>query len=633
MKTHTLTLFLVSFLYGFFKKKKQLFLYLIFFLSFHLGHAQNESEKISIKFENSLKIDIVKQIEDLTNYKFYFVENRLDKSLISGEYDNISLTKILDDIFKGTVINYYIAKDKKIILTRNSLIHDSLHEDFLGDEKRKIVDKKKIKPIFSQEIVSKKKTAIKTVRIGKETKKLREQKHKLSGYVKNISTGKAIPNSVITVVGKNNNIVTDASGFYSIELDPGENFIEIKSLGIQVLKRRIIIYGDEKLDFEVTETTEKLDEVVIEVDKNKNVKEVVTGITKIEIEEIKNIPLVLGERDILKVATSLPGISTAGEGSAGYNVRGGKEDQNLILLDNVVLYNPSHFFGIFSALNPFTSDDVTIYKGNIPVEYGGRLSSVFDITTKNANNEKFSGEASIGPVTSNLTLEIPIKKTKSSLLVGARGTYSGWILKLLEDESLKKSEASFYDVVAKYNNKVDENNNLEVTGYYSKDAFSITSDSLYTYNNKLTSLKWDHKFNDKNKGSLILANSEYKFNIEYEGNTDLNFDLGYKVDETQLKLKMNYLLNDAHTLDYGVSTKLYTVNPGSIEPKGSISIIETLNIPEEKALESALFISDNFKVSDKFLLDITRWVQLNYLYFNIIDWSFKNKFINELHQS
>jgi carboxypeptidase-like protein/TonB-dependent receptor-like protein len=579
-------------------------LLLILLLSIHLINAQNETEKVSIKFENSLKTDVVNQIEKITKYRFYFIESWLDNSPISGEYNNVSIAYILDDIFKETVINYHITSDKKIILTSNSLIYDSFPEDLFGSTKKEIVANKKKEPIFFVEEISPKKKAIKTVRIGKEIKSSAQKTYKLSGYVKNISTGKPISNSVITVQGENTNVVTDVNGFYTIQLAPGENFIEIKSLGIETLKRRIVIYSDETLNFEVTESTEELDEVVIEADENQNVNEVITGITKIEVEEIKNIPLVLGERDILKVATSLPGITNAGEGSAGYNVRGGKEDQNLILLDNVVLYNPSHFFGIFSALNPFTSEDVTIYKGNIPAEHGGRLSSVFDITTKNANSEKLSGEASIGPVTSNLTLEIPIKKNKSSLLFGARGTYSDWILRSLNDESLKKSKASFYDVVAKYNHEINENNNIEVTGYFSKDAFSITSDSLYTYSNKLMSLKWKHKFSNKNIGSFILTDSEYKFNIGYEGNSDTNFDLGYKVNETELKIKMNYLLNDKHKLNYGISTKLYRINPGSIDPKGSVSIIEALNIPKEKALESALFISDNFKVNEEFLLNV-----------------------------
>jgi hypothetical protein len=322
------------------------------------------------------------------------------------------------------------------------------------------------------------------------------------------------------------------------------------------------------------------------------------------VEETKNIPLVLGERDVLKVATTLPGISTAGEGAAGFNVRGGSTDQNLILLDNAVIYNPSHFFGIFQALNPFTTKDLKILKGGIPAEYGGRLSSVFDITSKDANTEKISGEMAVGPVTSNVTLEIPVVKGKSGLIVGGRGTYSGWILRSLKDESLNNSKASFYDAIAKYTHVINDKNTVRAMGYYSNDAFSITSDSVYGYNNRLLSFQWDHQFNEKNTGSLILANSNYKFNIAYKGNSDSNFNLGFVVDETEAKFKFTYLHSNAHKFDYGLSAKLYNVQPGNLEPNGSGSIVDSKNIPTEKAVEAALYVSDNFKVNDKLLIDV-----------------------------
>ena len=578
---------------------------IILFFSFQFISAQDiAKENFSINFKNSSKVNVIKQVEELTEYRFYFVEEWLDDELISGEYNNMTINTLLESIFNNSIINYYITPDNKIILSRSVLIYNSLPDGFFGELEKEIIQDEDTEPALFIEEMSSKDTNIETVRIGKESEKSRLKSYILTGTAKNINSNTPIPNLAIIVQTKNINAVTDSNGFYSIELPRGINIIETKSIGIQDTKKKVIIYDNGSLNFNLAESTETLGEIIIEADRDRNVKEAATGITQIKIETIKSIPLVLGERDILKVATTLPGITTAGEGSAGFNVRGGKEDQNLILLDNGVLYNPSHFFGIFSALNPFTSGDVNIYKGTIPAEFGGRLSSVFDIRTKNGNNEKFAGEASIGPVTSNITLEIPIIKEQSSLLVGGRGTYSDWILKSLDEESLKNSKASFYDVVVKYNHKINENNSLEATGYYSNDDFSITSDSLYSYNNRLMSLKWNHKFNSKNYGNLILANSEYSFNIEFDGNSDVDFDLGYKVNETELKLKMKYLLNENHKFDYGVSSKLYTVYPGNKEPKGPNSIIEVINIPKERALESAIFISDNFEVNKELQLNL-----------------------------
>jgi hypothetical protein len=578
---------------------------LIFFFSLNVVYSQSKTEKkITINFENSNKLEVIKRIEEISNYKFYFIENWLDKEPITGQYKDTSILLVLDEIFKNTVINYYILPDNKVILTLNNLIHDSLPNGFFENSKEEITEYKETNPVFYSEGTTQNNKTIETVRIGKESNNTLQKEYNLTGYVKNINTNEPLPNLALIVQDKNLSAITNIDGFYSIKLPPGLNIIETRALGIETEKKKVIIYNNGVLNFNLKEDSEILDEVLIEANQERNIKEAITGVTQLKVEELKSIPLVLGERDILKVATTMPGIKTAGEGSSGYNVRGGKEDQNLILLDNAVIYNPTHFFGIFSALNPFTTGDVNIYKGNMPAEYGGRLSSVFEINTKKGNNEKFAGEASFGPVTSNLTLEIPVVKNKSSLIVGARGTYSDWLLKSLDEESIKNSEASFFDIVAKYDHKINDKNNIEATGYYSKDAFSITSDSLYSYNNRLFSLKWNRNFNDKNSGSLTLANSEYKFNIDYDGDIDSDFNLGYKINETELKLKMKYLHSENHKFDYGISSKLFFVNPGTIEPKGIESIVEQTKIPKEKAIESAIFLADNFKVNDKLLFNI-----------------------------
>ncbi len=583
----------------------RLFLPLLFLLSFQFVTGQDKTEQdISIKFDNTSIEEVINQIEEQTSYRFYFVKNWLNLPSITGNYNNKNISFILEDIFKNTIINYYITKDQKIILTRSNYIRDSLPDVFLKNKDPQSVKAESVNPILYTNENSDQKLVTQTIRIGKESKNSKNKFFTISGYAKLSTTDKPIQDLAIIVQNKNIYALTDVTGYYTVKIPSGVNYIETKALGIKASIQRVVIFSDGKLSFNLKEDNETLEEVIVQANKDRNVKEAATGITQIKVEEIKNIPLILGERDILKVATTFPGIQKAGEGSSGFNVRGGKEDQNLFLLDNGVLYNPSHFFGIFSALNPFTSGNVNIYKGNIPAEYGGRLSSVFSINTKNGNDQKFSGEASLGPVTSNLTLETPIVKDKSALLIGGRGTYSDWILRSLDNESLQNSKASFYDIVAKYNHKISDKDNLETTGYYSHDNFSISSDSTFTYSNRLLSLKWDHNFNEKNNGSLIFANSEYKYNIAFDANSTNDFNQRFKVNETELKLKMRYFYNDKHKFDYGLSSKLYVVNPGNINPTGSESIIQPLTIPREKGLESALFVSDNFEVNKKLLLNL-----------------------------
>ncbi len=574
-------------------------IFFIFFISF--SFAQNDRDKISIQFENVKKIDVMHQIEKISAYRFYYLPEWLDSTLVSGNYTNVYVNTVLNDIFKETVVNYYITADQKIILTSNSYINDNLPGNFFSDESKQ----NDLPPpvLINQQVITKQ-TGTETIRIGKETKGIKQKKYNLSGYVKNAVTNESIANLVIMESGKNINAVTDINGFYTIDLPSGENILTLKALGIEELNKKVIIFSDGTLNFDLVENPELLEEVFIEADKDKNVQQAITGVTQIKVKEIKTIPMVLGERDILKVATTMPGISTAGEGASGYNVRGGKTDQNLILLDGGVIYNPSHFFGFFSALNPFTTGEANIYKGFIPTKFGGRLSSVFDIYTKEANNIEIAGEGAIGPVTSNLTLEIPVIKEKASLIIGGRATYSDWLLETLDEPSLQNSEASFYDLIFKYDHKINKKNAIHATGYYSDDNFSITSDSIYGYSNRLFTLKWDHIFNEKNQGNLLVTNSEYQFNIAYDGVSNTDFDLNYVVNETQINLNMLSDLSPKHKLEYGLTNKLYNNEPGTIKPAGNESIVVPITIADERALESAVYLGDNFKISEKLLIDI-----------------------------
>lgn len=573
-------------------------------LSLHPLLSQENIGNISLDAQNKSIKDVLIELEQKTNYHFYFAEEWLTDNIINKTFNDQSIEEILKDIFSGTAINFYVGSDKRVILTLNNIIYTDLPKGFFNDIIKKAPEQTIATPIFLKKANNGVKEIIETVRIGRENINIRKKQFTLSGIVKNNKTGKPIPNLAIIVKKISRGTVTNNTGYYELNLPVGINLVEASLLGFENSKKNVILYNSGTLNFNLEEYYEELDEVVLEVDSFQNIEDTSTGNSKISSEESKNIPLVLGERDVLKIATTLPGVTTAGEGASGFNVRGGKTDQNLILLDDGVVYNPSHFFGIFQALNPFAIKDVNIYKGSIPAEYGGRLSSVFDIRTKEASSEKFKAEISIGPVTSNAVVEIPIVKDKAGLLLGGRGAYSDWILKSLDEKNLKNSQATFYDFITKYNHKINENNGIEATAYYSKDIFSITSDSLYSYSNRLVSLKWNRTFNEKSSGSLILNNSQYKFNIDFDGSVNANFSQNYQIEETELKLRLKYLMNEMHKFSYGVSGKLYSVLPGEIEPRSATDLITTISVAEEKGLEGAIFVSDNIKINEKLQLDV-----------------------------
>ena len=585
----------------------------LFIITFHqLLFAQETTGTLSFEFKDVNRISAIKTIEASTTYKFYFdpVWMETDKSLISGSYNNTTIELLLEKIFNKTNLNFYILKNK-IILTKNSIIYDKLATNYFSaattDDQTEEPNETFEEPIFHQQYDtvndSKHKNNSAITFIGKESKTESKTNSILSGYIKNAITGKFESNVSLKIRNKNISTVTDNNGYYKLQVPSGINVLEIQSLIHKKVTRTLMVYDNGQLDLELYDNVNLLDDVIIKGNGPKKVETVISGVTTIDIEGIKNIPLILGERDIFKVASTLPGIKTAGEGSAGFNVRGGKEDQNLILLDNATLYNPQHFLGFFSAINPYTASKATIYKGSIPAEFGGRLSSVFDVTTKSANTEKLTGEGGIGPVMGNIAIGTPIVKGKSSLLAGVRATYSGWILRSLKEESVQKSQASFYDGTIKYSHKIDRNNTVESTVYYSHDDFSITSDSLYKYNNRLASLNWNHSFNAKNKGALIFTNSEYKFNIDYQTAGVNSFDFGYKINETQALLNLKYILSDKHTFNYGIASKQYNISPGYLHPTKAESELTPINIDKEKGLESAVYLSDNYKFNPKLSID------------------------------
>ncbi|MEM0518741.1 carboxypeptidase-like regulatory domain-containing protein [Aequorivita sp. MCCC 1A16923] len=584
--------------------QKRFFVLVLFSIVCAVTVAQN-TQNITVSFNNTPLKEAVLKVETLSDKTFYFEDSWLQGYSVTKSFKNETLRTVLDGLFSNTNINY-VLHEGKVILLNNTYVYTELPTNYFNDAKPEEKQPETIDnaPIFQEEYASQSVETRKLVTIGKQTPNASNKTYILSGSFKNAKTGEPLQNLSISTTDRSKYDVTDADGRFSIRLPYGLNKLETNLLGFERIRQDVIMYGDGSLNIQLRENTESLDEVIVKSNKDANVRDAVVGVTNINIEAIKTIPLVLGERDVLKVATTMPGIKTAGEGSSGFNVRGGRADQNLILLDDAVLYNPSHFLGFFSAVNPFTTGSLEIYKASIPAEFGGRLSSVFDIETKSGSMEKFKGEGSVGPITANLAVEVPVVKGKASLIAGFRATYSDWILRSLDEEELKNSEASFYDGIVKYKHNIDNNNSIQGTFYYSKDRFSITSDSIFDYNNRLISLKYGRNFNDKSRAEVILVNSQYKYGINYEADANEDFDFGYALNEYQAKLNLSYKLSKKHKLSYGLSSKLYAIDPGNIEPVGANSDVLSKTLDREKGLESAVYIADLFEVNKRLLLDV-----------------------------
>lgn len=574
--------------------------FLVIFL-FFFQFTFSQSKKISIDFQDKSIENALIDLETSSGYKFFFHNSWIDlQKKINFEFKDSDLENILQKILENSNLNFLIL-EKKIIITQNNYIYTDINSDLLkANFKNKLQE-----PLFYKNldsITSNDNQSInrKKIIVGKQDGSQGKSFYLLEGYIKDKKNLSAISNAVIKSKSGDYFSTTDENGYYKITLPRGNNEIEIIPFTHESIIQKIFLNKDGKINFDLSEKVTQLNEIILEGESNKKVNEVINGVTTFNLEKTKTVPLVLGERDIIKVATTLPGIKTTGEGSAGFNVRGGRDDQNLILLDNATLYNPSHFFGFFTAVNPYTVSNVNIYKGSIPSKFGGRLSSVFEINTKEGDFNKTKGEGGLGPVTSNITISTPILKEKSSLLVGGRATYSDLILKQIDNEEIKNSDASFYDVYLKYKHKINNKNNITSSLYYSKDKFRLTRDSLFKYSNRLITLEWKHFFTTKHSIEVSLSNSEYKFNVNYSSENPQSFDFRFKVNDTKLFVLGNFKLNEKHNFSYGINSNLYDINPGELIAKGENSQIENKKTSDEKGLESSFFLSDNFKLNDKF---------------------------------
>src|SRR5690606_22830603 len=296
--------------------------------------------------------------------------------------------------------------------------------------------------------------------------------------------------------------VTDQYGYYSIALPPGKYVLNVVAIGMKDTHVNIQVHSDGRLNLDIQDQVATLKEVIVSSRKSSNVTQVQMGVQRLNIDHIRRVPSLFGEADVLRVITSLPGVKTVGEASTGFNVRGGSADQNLILFNDANIFNPSHFFGMFSAFNPEVVKDIELYKSSIPARFGGRLSSVLDISSREGNKKEITGSAGIGLITSRVNIEGPLAKEKTSFIFGARTSYANWLINLLPSE-YEKSQASFQDVNFGISHRIDSTNNLYFTGYFSNDQFKLNSDTTYGYSNMNFAVKWKLNFNQKLSGTFI----------------------------------------------------------------------------------------------------------------------------------
>nr|WP_315166793.1 TonB-dependent receptor [uncultured Flavobacterium sp.] len=425
-----------------------------------------------------------------------------------------------------------------------------------------------------------------------------QEKFTLSGTIIDANSNETLIGVNVVIPELKTGVTTNEYGFYSLTIPQGKYTVQISYLGYQTIEESINLNQNIKNNFNLYSNETALKEVIITDNKTKiDIKKPEMSVNKLSISTIKKMPVVLGEVDVLKSILLLPGVTNAGEGASGFNVRGGGADQNLILLDEATIFNSSHVFGFFSVFNPDAIKDLKLYKGGIPARYGGRASSVLDIYQKDGNSKGFHVNGGIGLISSRILAEGPLVKDKGSFLIGGRSSYAHLFLKLSEEQ--KNNSAYFYDLNTKLSYKLDANNSLYLSGYFGRDVFSLNKSFTNIYGNATLNLRWNHLFSERLFSNLSLIYSDYYYGL------DLDF-VGFKWDSGiknyNIKYDFKNYISDKFKLNYGINGIYYEFNPGTIQPSDADSGINFDQLDKKYAFEPALYINADHEISSKIAL-------------------------------
>jgi hypothetical protein len=563
---------------------------LILLLSLSLSLAAQEKYGISTNYKDLSFVDFVTKVESILPVKFYFLDDWVKDMKLGDYHECTTLSCVLDNLFKGTTVYYYIDDFGNVVLTKNYTVKIT---NSSGEINGKYLPPSEYSGNGENQQIS----GSSLIDIGNPAEKYNPGNVTISGYITNKDTKEAVSGVTVFIKKLSAGTISNEYGFYTLTLPRGIHIVQFSFIGMREKSVSLNLNGSGEMNVEMNSVLIPLKETVVSAQKSVTLQRFEVGAEKINVTSFKLSPTSMGESDIIKSVLLLPGVQSVGEGSAGFNVRGGSADQNLILLYGAPIYNSSHFFGFFSAVNSDIIKDVTLYKGGIPSRYGGRISSVLDIGSKEGNRNGFAGSAGISPITTHVSLEGPIIKDTLTYILTARTTYSNWIFGMINNPEIHNSRASFYDVNGKVTYNLNKNNKIDLSAYTSHDDFRFNSDTVYSYNNNIFALSWRHFFNNRFFSSLSINNSSYNYDISSQEIPTEAFLLSHKINSTGYKADFNWFLG-RNEINFGLDLTRYVVSPGSYLPNSDSSLVVPNTIEKEHAWEGALYIDDKFLLTD-----------------------------------
>ncbi len=567
---------------------------LILLLSVFYLNAQVPPVLILGDYNATPFISFINEIEQNSKVKFFFDIKDIDSLTVTATFNNTPLADCLEIILLNTPLKFTIS-DNQVVIYPGFYLSGL----FPGSEETGQVTAEVASPAKKLSKEKLLQLQYQIINIGTPGKS-KSKTAVISGHLRNFETGEPIVGGNVYVPETQKGATSDAKGFYKLQLPVGNQTLNISCIGLVSTTRNINLYSDGKLDVDMEIMVNILEGAEVVAHGKGNLGQAI-GMVRIDPLVIKSIPTLLGEADIMKSVLIMPGVQSVGEGTSGFNVRGGNTDQNLILIDQAPIYYPSHFFGNFSAINSEIISDATLYKGSMPIKYGGRISSVFEINTIEGNHDKISGSTGISPISARANISGPLSD-KSTFVVSFRSTYSNWLLGQFKVAELYKSKANFDDIHVKLNLFINDKNSLLVSFYNSNDKFQLHSDTAYSYKNLIGSLILKHNFNPKLKLSTALISSLFNYNISNNGTTNESFILTHNLADLSFNNDFEYFTNSKMKYLFGADFNFYSVNPGERKALNN-SNITPINSYNEHALEFAVYAGTEYDVSDKFKIE------------------------------
>jgi hypothetical protein len=609
---------------------KKLFIACIgFSLYLTISGQQSDSAAVSCKFMNTPFDDFAEAIEKNTALKFFYVQDWVKNVTITFSGTNIQLDQLLNDQLEKTNLDFFIDGNNVYIFPEAKILTelpDYIVSQIIAEEKDTLngITETEKKYIKGNKIAS-----IEVLEIGDKQKAIKGTKCIINGKIIDQSYKEPLIGATIFIEDLKTGAMTDIDGRFKILLTPGKYKAVFSCMSMKPQELYLQVYSGGQITIEMRNELIEINEIRITANRNDNIRGIQMGFEKISAKTMKEIPVVFGEKDVLKVAQLLPGVLNVGEGSSGFNVRGSSSDQNMFYFNKVPVYNTSHLFGFFTSFNPDVINDFTLYKSNIPAYYGGRLASVFNITTRQGSKKKFFGQGGISPVTGHFSLEVPAIRDKVSIVVSGRSSYSDWILKKIKDQDIRKSSAFFYDGTFSVNAEINDKNMFKAFGYISRDKFSLSSLNDYNYSNIGSSLVWKHLFSSSMTVDAAIIYSSYSFENINKTNLSTAYSQNYNLDHYEFRTDFSLINKADHKIEFGTSEILYNLDRGNISPFGEESIRTPVNLGKETGLECAVYLSDEFTLYK----NITVLSGLRYSLFNQYGPAVINKYYSENHRT